>query len=521
MSELLSPDAPRRLLTDLCRLAAERTAAEESVHAAFTARNEAAEKEYQEAQRLLDDHYNEQKTAVETEYASKHGVVDAQLQAEYDALQKEYDSVRSKTLARFTADQEAAQQALQDAHWEATEAADAARGGLNLPLKDLLSALDARWQQLETIHRDAVELMQRRGHWDNLPEMPPVNVILEKQPGRRFCHALEQAQSQWRAISKQFLPKLFQGFRPLGIFLLLWIAAATPSLGLFKAFPTWWNWWHWAGVSTAAAAVLALIAGIWTYRIAKRKSVEAYLALRRTMLEAGLGYPAVLETTKADCQRLDATIIARHKAQSQKADEEFAAATTRIERRRQKDLHAADERYPRRLAELAARRDRTLKEIEAKGPPLLRRIAEAYAAASERLGQRRQKALEESRQQFDRQWNEMASRWWTGVERFRLWATEADEVCREAFPHWDTDDWNRWTLPTAIPAAVALGRSRIGLAQIAGGISEDERLRPSQTDYALPVVLPFPRRSLLLLKAGGLGLRQGDRPFAKRHVAVP
>ncbi len=129
-------------------------------------------------------------------------------------MQKEYESVKAKAIARFAADQEAAQQALQDAHWEATEAADAARGGLNLPLKELLAALDSRWQQLETIHRDAVELMQRRGHWSDLPELPPVGVILEKQPGRRFCHALEQSQAQFRVLSKQLLPRFFQGLRP-------------------------------------------------------------------------------------------------------------------------------------------------------------------------------------------------------------------------------------------------------------------------------------------------------------------
>ena len=54
MSELLSPDAPRRLLSELCRLAAERAAAEQSLHAGFDARNEAAEKEFQDAERSLD-----------------------------------------------------------------------------------------------------------------------------------------------------------------------------------------------------------------------------------------------------------------------------------------------------------------------------------------------------------------------------------------------------------------------------------------------------------------------------------
>ena len=39
------------------------------------------------------------------------------------------------------------------------EAADAARGGLNLPLNDLLAGLDSRWQELANIHQQAVELL--------------------------------------------------------------------------------------------------------------------------------------------------------------------------------------------------------------------------------------------------------------------------------------------------------------------------------------------------------------------------
>ena len=261
------------------------------------------------------------------------------------------------------------------------------------------------------------------------------------------------------------------------MFVLLWLLAGCPMLAMFNAF-VWWNWWHWAAATSAVALVVGLVAGVWTYRIAKRKSVEAYLALRRTMLEAGLGYPNVLETAKAECQRLDATIIARHKAQSQKADETFAAATARIERRRQKELQEADGAYPRRLADLAERRERMLKEIEDKGPPLLRRIEEQYTAESERIRQRHDQALEESQRQFDRQWNETANRWWSGIERFRLWATEADSACREGFPNWNTDDWDRWSPPSAIPLAVAFGRSQIRLADIPGGVSADERLRP-------------------------------------------
>ena len=59
MTEPFSPDGPKQILTDLCRLAAERVPAEEAIAAGFQGRNEAAEKTYQEAQEALTAHYEE------------------------------------------------------------------------------------------------------------------------------------------------------------------------------------------------------------------------------------------------------------------------------------------------------------------------------------------------------------------------------------------------------------------------------------------------------------------------------
>jgi hypothetical protein len=504
MSELPPPDAPRRQLTELCRLVANRASVEEQSAAGFAARNEAAETDFQEATRLLDEQYHAQKAATEQEYASSRSAAETKYRAEHDSVEQEHEAARAKVLARCEADQQSTQQSLQDAHWEAMEAADAARGGLNLPLKDLLAGIELRWNQLETIHREAVELLQRRGDWDYVTELPPVAVLLEKHPGRRFCHALEQAQSQQRELAKQVLPKLFQGWRPLGIFLLIWLLTAAPSLVFFKVFD-WWEWWHWAAMASGAALLIALVAGIWVRRIARRKSVAVYLAMRRTMLEAGVGHAAVLETAKAECRKLDATIIARHQSQTKKADADFAAATTAIEDRRQEELQKIEATYPRRLADLTAWRDKMVAENEAKCPPRLQQLESHYAAETERLRENHDAAVRESRERFDREWIAMTDAWRSGIERFGLSAVESEKASREAFPDWNTDDWNRWTAPTVSPPAVLLGYSAVRLADIEHGIPNDERLRPERTDFTAPVMLPFPRRSLLLLKAAGTG----------------
>ena len=70
MTEPFSPDGPQQILSDLCRLAAERVPAEEAIAAGFQARNEAAEKAYQEAQEALTARYQAEKAAAEAEDAA-------------------------------------------------------------------------------------------------------------------------------------------------------------------------------------------------------------------------------------------------------------------------------------------------------------------------------------------------------------------------------------------------------------------------------------------------------------------
>ena len=291
-------------------------------------------------------------------------------------------------------------------------------------------------------------------------------------------------------------------------FFVVWLMAAVPWFAGFAALEGHAGWidWRWPAASLVSAVGDWGAAAIWLYRIAKRRSLDAYVALRKTLLEAGLGCPTVnvLETAHADCRRLYDTIIARHKAQNQKADAAYAEGLARTEARRQRETEQAEAKYPKRLAELTAWRDRALQTIEEKYPPRLSQIQQEFAAQSKQLRVRFGKDAEEGRERFERHWNEMAGRWQSGIERFRETADEAERAAA-VFPDWNTDDWGRWTPAAAIPAAVPFAFGRVKLADIRGGLPADERLRPCRTEFTLPLSLPFPRRSLLLLKAAGLG----------------
>ena len=94
MSDAPSPEMPRRLLSDLCRLVADRASVEGQLETQFTARNSAVEKESQEAQARLDERYHREKAAAEEQYASLRTTTAAKFEA---------DTAHSNSITRSSA----------------------------------------------------------------------------------------------------------------------------------------------------------------------------------------------------------------------------------------------------------------------------------------------------------------------------------------------------------------------------------------------------------------------------------
>ena len=147
----------------MCRLAAERVPAEEAIAAGFQARNEAAEKAYQEGQEALTARYQEEKAAAEAEEAALRKEAMERFESEHATVLRQYEEARQDIAERFEAEKVAAEQEMQNAQWEATTIAEAARGGSGVQLKEIQAQLESRWQELQTIHRQAVELLESLG----------------------------------------------------------------------------------------------------------------------------------------------------------------------------------------------------------------------------------------------------------------------------------------------------------------------------------------------------------------------
>jgi energy-coupling factor transporter ATP-binding protein EcfA2/CRISPR/Cas system CSM-associated protein Csm2 small subunit len=497
-----SPDGPKLLLAELCRLVHDRSSSEVDIRNSTTIGKESADKNHQDALNASIARYQAKKKAAEDEFAAAKHDLAARFKEESGRVQKEYDSVRAQANAKFDADTAAAEQKLSDHRWEVMAMSEAARCGSNLQVEEIVAGLDSRWQELLSIHEQAVELLKHRGQWDNFPDPQIDAPILENHPAQRFTRALETARAQYRDLSRQIIARFFQKLWPLAIFFMLWALAALPTAAVIG----WSDYWRWLAISGGTTIVLALIGGISLYNISNRRAAEAYLALRRTLLEAGLNRPSILETAKAQCQRFYGAISERQNAELKKIEEKIAAVKVEIARRKQRDLEQADKVYPPQLAELGEVHDRSLFQINEKYARLLHEIDLRYTAESERLRAEHAQAVRDNDERSRRLWAEMSERWLTGVERFSTGVEEVNRICRESFPDWNTSDWSRWTAPTEIPQAFPLGSGKLELVRIKGGLPVDEKLRPPQVEFDMPALLPFPKQSLLLWKAGGAGL---------------
>ena len=213
----------------------------------------------------------------------------------------------------------------------------------------------------------------------------------------------------------------------------------------------------------------------------------------------------MLETAKAECQRLCAAVTARYDGEIKRAEERFVAvmadsdatppAGASAGRRLASPPPGGDDRAAGRRAGRGRRRP---------FPPhsaLQRQLDDEAQAVRRRF----EETIADNQRQYERQWAELTDRWTNGLARLRAAIEDIRDRSAGLFPAWDADAWGNWTPPTEIPPAIRFGAGRGELGEIDGGLPADPRLAPPQTEFTLPLLLPFPHHSLLLLKAAREG----------------
>ena len=498
MTEPLATDRLRELLVALRRLVADRARDEVRIPAEFRARNAATEKPYRLAREEAAEAYEEEKAAIGEKFASTQREITSQFESDYAAAEKEYDGVRDRIRAKFDRAEEVRKKELQDAHWEATTVFDASKDKPGEELAQINDLLETGKAQLVAVERGAVDLLERRWQWRDYPPPIPTKPSAEPNPLKRFLASVQTAEGLLDALQRQTIGRLFEGPKPVGLFLLLSAAITLPA-----GFAFGWDGWGW--IPASALPTLGLFAGfgVWFYRIARRQSSEVYLALRSVLEPAEQDRRQTLATAKVQCERRCARIAEQLDNDLKKASDRYVGATAQIDSRKQKDLLGADQKYPVLMAQITARQDRLLNEADKKYTALFRDLEARYQRESKRAEEEYREKMAESKSRFDRDWSTLVDTWQRGIEAFQSALDETNLACDRLFPDWNSAGWENWSPPTDVPRAIRFGRHAVDVGRLEGGLPEHEDLHIERSVFTLPAMLPFPDRSLLLLKTTG------------------
>jgi hypothetical protein len=457
MSEPQANIQPQELAAELRRLVGERAAAEGSLAADLAAKKQAAQKQHEEAQKEAAARYERERADTEAEYERLRSEIIEQFRSDQSALKEEYDGTWSEIVSRTEEAESAAERRLQEGQWQAAAVFEAGKNSLDGRMKEAQAQLAAMEQQLAAVRQEAEQVLLLRTRQGEarvpLPPAPPAQL----PPAQRFAELVASARGLMQAMCSQKRP------------------------GFWKS------------------AVRRLRGG------ASRETDRAGPALRRTIDEAALALRAASDAVQADFERQSTAIAAQLDADTKRLADDYARRSAELKTQRQEALKEAESILVTTRSATSSRHNAERRELDDRYTQRLADLDAQYENEVAKLHRGYAQAVAQWEARFQQEWDAMAGRWLSGIERFQGVVGSMASHCERLFPAWDSPAWSRWTPATLIPRAVPFGQLELSLADIEGGLPRDPELAPASTRFVVPALFPFRDHSLLLWKARGEG----------------
>ena len=501
----------------LCRLVAQRAAVEKDIPLRRSQESETARKDYQAAKEEALQSYNEEKSRAEADYTKASEAILSEFQTAQATLKSEHERFSEERTIYYKEAQRDENQKLRDAQWEANTVFEATKDGPAQRFDATQKQILSQRASLESIHESAKQTLQRRHQWRGFSESESTSQSKDKKNSsaesvfaqtpdeasqahsmQRFVDLVAKAQRQWHELAAQQIAALFEGSSPLGLLLIV-AFVVFPITILLLGFANWFYW-----IPAGAAVSLGLWGGayVWLFRVARRQSTRAYMALRKTLVEAEQSAVGLLNAAEVTRQCEEAAIAARLESELERSSSASSEALAEINGRQTTEFEQAQREFPPRLAEIVARRDAAIAELEEESSHRFDEIDRRFRHEANLMAAEHTRKTDEQQQRFDRAWDEMATGWQTGMADFEESARRLNENTQRQFPDWDSSRWRDWKSSVETPAAIPFGHVSLDLSKMEGGPSSadrpgDERLAVKQTRFELPALVPFPDRSLI------------------------
>ncbi len=491
----------RALLNNLAELASRTARAEASAEEEFAAARDATESEFRDTTQSLAARRDEETTAAKTAFEVTRRESVADWEKDHAATVEEYSARRQDVVDRHEEDKEKAGAELREARWVLVSILDASKAKkkqLRAAIAEVRRRVDVGVEQVRALVEKAQQLLEGWGLKRLLDEQESPGAGRAAGGLAEMEAAEEEARGHLEVLKTLFWPRVLGIGRVAGLVLLLLLGALVPALFFL---PEGRGAAVVAGAAFLGAVVLAAVVYVSARAQVQRGLGPFRQALHRARIlgqhawkDASASHREQVETLTQE-QRKRGKDLARLGEGARRRKEELG-------RRRDEELAKLEAEYRPRLAGLKERRDAALREAEERCRRLLREGRERFERENGQARERHATRTKEYRSRHEHAWRELLGAWQRGVAEARAVIRDVNGLSDRLFPPWDSPAWSARPSPAASPPAVRFGRMAVGLAQLAGAVPRDERLRADDlAAFTLPALLDFPEGSSLLLRA--------------------
>lgn len=482
--------------------------------------NARIEQEYAASRRAVTQGYDRliERLATEFERANQknNNKLEGQLRdtGEYhdfqmSALESEYQKRRQKSIDETEAALKDARKKHEQDLWLADSVADATREQIRREREKLDKAAPSLTERLDQL--------QERIDWTlhQFRYRPPAETG-DHQEAAKFDDPAEAVQAKYDesnerldSLEQLVSPKLVTGFAPYGLGAVL-CGTLLALAGVASVLAPDALQFNWLGPVAFAVGVIFWLVG-WRAlsRFAQSQLKAAALPMLQSMREARAAVDQHLQSQRNRLDQQEGHILNKRATEIRRADEALERMTAELEQRRTATLNKLEDTYLKAKTEFTRNREAGMHQVETQARSLLESAEQKYKRRTARLAARREREIleldrkhTEARQALDDTWRACVGR----IEKLIEQGSRLEQVA----PDWQNVSWQDWRPQATFMPATRFGELQIDLSLMANCVRERilagqdgalARLTGSDV-IRVPALLELPDRSSLLLQVG-------------------
>jgi hypothetical protein len=308
--------------------------------------------------------------------------------------------------------------------------------------------LETALKSLDGWYRQSTMFLQRSRLLGEAVPPPPSTLPLDMTGLHQKCvESVRQAEPLYHRLMGRVLPRLFQSFWPVVVFVIL----SGLLFGVVRSFvdPSWLGLKlqstarDWQLIAGGAGAALGLVLLFLLHLVSGHRTLPGYDKLLQLAVDADTAYQRWTVVSQRELERQEGDLAHQHDVRQNKRDAALARADERLQNRlqaadaqREEEHRAARTHYPARLAEIERIRLRDRQQAEshfdtAWGGTLIRREQDFRRLQAE-FDQR----VADSRRVYQQSWIELVREWRATLSELGSTADSLWQTMRRVCPDW-------------------------------------------------------------------------------------